>query len=193
MTEIINGKKYNTETAIAIGNRSEGDGRRDHRAIEETLYRKSTGEFFLHGWGGPRTEYAETMDGGMRSDGERIRPMSDYDAYQWVKKYLDGDECAKLFGDKIPEKTKIIIVKSECNQEWDIRCIELSDGSIWFENNDTFYDSFKPNHGIYRKLEHWINISSVTWDYDDECWVFTNGRAIPWSDYDDEFPELDED
>lgn len=192
MTEIINGKKYNTETSITIGNRFEGDGRRDHRAIEETLYRKNSGEFFVHGWGGLRTEYAVNLDGGMRSDGERIRPLSDYDAYHWIKKYLGDDECTKLFGDKIPEKTKLEIIKYECNNEWDISFIELSDGSCWFE--DEHYRGLDQlDRRTRRKLDHRINISSVTWDWNDERWVFTNGRDIPWSDYDDEFPELDED
>ena len=187
MYEIINGKKYDTETATKIGYRFGGNGRRDHRACEETLYRKKNGEFFINGWGGSRTEYAVRLDGGMCSDGERIRPMSDYDAYQWCKSYLSEDECIRLFGDKIPEKHKLEIIKCEPNLEWDIWYIELSDGSCWIQ------DEQKRFRGEYRRLDHRINILNVTWDWDNDCFVFINGHPIPWSEHDDEFPELDED
>lgn len=50
MKKIIDGKMYNTETAKECGtwdNCEYGFNR-----VEETLYRKKTGEFFIHGEGG---------------------------------------------------------------------------------------------------------------------------------------------
>lgn len=51
MKQIINGKMYNTETATEIATRSNGCTGWEY--LEETLYRKKNGEFFLCGSGGP--------------------------------------------------------------------------------------------------------------------------------------------
>ena len=54
MKKIINGKTYNTETAKKLANwDNEIYGSFD--SIEETLYQKRTGEFFLAGEGGAST------------------------------------------------------------------------------------------------------------------------------------------
>lgn len=50
MKKIINGKKYDTESAQEICSRSSGHYGDFHR-VAETLYRKKTGEFFLYGEG----------------------------------------------------------------------------------------------------------------------------------------------
>lgn len=103
----------------------------------------------------------------------------------------------------IHAKSKLEITKFEPNYDWDIFYIELSDGSCWIgdeqerlrgERYPGSYQvtEYEHNCNIHRRLDHRINISSVTWDWDNDCFVFTNGRPIPWSEYDDEFPELDE-
>ena len=53
MKKIINGRKYDTETAKHIGSRSEGQPG-NFEYFTEDLYLKKTGEFFLLGDGGPR-------------------------------------------------------------------------------------------------------------------------------------------
>ena len=58
MKKIINGKKYDTDTAQELASWDNGGGWRDFHHCEETLYRKKTGEFFLFGEGGPMTKYA---------------------------------------------------------------------------------------------------------------------------------------
>ena len=60
MKKIINGKKYNTETAKEVGYRSSGGSTSDFSYWCQTLYRKRTGEFFLYGEGGPMTSYARS-------------------------------------------------------------------------------------------------------------------------------------
>ena len=52
MKKIINHKMYNTETAERLASSSNGYGYDDFRYMEEQLYRKKTGEFFLYGEGG---------------------------------------------------------------------------------------------------------------------------------------------
>lgn len=52
MKKIINGKKYDTDTAKEVGYSNNGLLSTDIDYIEETLYQKKTGEFFLYGEGG---------------------------------------------------------------------------------------------------------------------------------------------
>ena len=56
MKKIINGRKYDTETAKEIGYWSNGYPCSDFNHCEETLYLKKTGEYFLYGEGGALTE-----------------------------------------------------------------------------------------------------------------------------------------
>jgi len=56
MKKIINGKKYDTETATKLGEDCRGY-RGDIDFWSEELYRKKTGEFFLYGEGGARSQY----------------------------------------------------------------------------------------------------------------------------------------
>ncbi len=97
MKKIINKKMYDTETAQVVGEWSNGYPCRDCRAIEETLYRKQNGEFFLHGWGGANTRYAE-WKGDMVYDGDLILPLTFDEAREWVHKHLNGDKYEEIFG-----------------------------------------------------------------------------------------------
>lgn len=56
MKKIINKKTYDTETAKLVCTYEYVCGK-DFRRVKETLYRKKTGEFFLHGIGGPSSKY----------------------------------------------------------------------------------------------------------------------------------------
>lgn len=99
MKKIINGKKYDTDTATEVGYWSNGFGYRDFSWMEETLYRKKTGEFFLHGEGGPMTGYAEQCGGNGWCSGERIIPMTEEKAKEWAERRMDVDEYEALFGE----------------------------------------------------------------------------------------------
>ena len=97
MKKVINGRMYDTDTAKEIGYRCSNitdqlDG------IQETLYRKRTGEFFLHGNGGARTKYAHQTEGGGWCGGEEIVPLSYDRAKGWAEEYLDADMYLKYFG-----------------------------------------------------------------------------------------------
>lgn len=98
MKKIINGKVYDTETAKKMGSYSNGGGWRDFNHIEETLYRKKTGEFFLFGEGGPSTRYAERVEQNTWSGGSCIMPLQYEEAQKWAEKHLDGDEYEAIFG-----------------------------------------------------------------------------------------------
>ena len=82
MKKIINGKKYDTETATKIGEYSNGYSTSDFHYIDETLYRKKTGEFFLYGEGGPMTRYSHAC-GDLRGYGDALFPCQ-------TKKHASG-------------------------------------------------------------------------------------------------------
>ena len=97
MKKIINGKRYDTETAEYIGSTSWGDGPRDFNYWSEELYRKRTGEFFLHGEGGANSKYREEISMNSWSGGARIIPLTDEEAREWAEEYLDSEAYEKLF------------------------------------------------------------------------------------------------
>ena len=99
MKKIINGKMYNTETATEVSSYSNGGSWRDFSHFCETLYRKKTGEFFLHGEGGPMTKYAESCGQNSWSGGERIFPLTEAKAKEWMEHYATTDEYCSVFGE----------------------------------------------------------------------------------------------
>ena len=106
MKKIINGKRYDTDTATRIGSAGYGYSG-DLGYWAEELYRKKTGEFFLYGEGGPMSKYARRTGSNEWSGGKEIRPLSPKEAQEWAEEYLDGDEYEKIFGTIEEIKTQI--------------------------------------------------------------------------------------
>ena len=98
MKQIINGKKYDTETAKKVGSWSNGYSYSDFSSCTEELYRKRTGEYFLYGIGGPMSRYSQSY-GNTTSGGEKIIPMTEAEARKWAEEHLDGDEYEEIFGE----------------------------------------------------------------------------------------------
>ena len=86
MKQIISDRKYNTETAEFIGYRKAGGNMSDFHYLRESLYRKTTDEFFLSGEGGPSTQWAKDNGNGW-IDGNGIIPLTEKDARTWVEKH----------------------------------------------------------------------------------------------------------
>ena len=107
MKKIINGKRYDTDTAKMLASDSYSNPR-DFRHWREPLYRKNTGEYFLHGEGGPMSRYAETIGQNEWSGGQKIMPLTIEAAQEWAEEHLDGDEYEQIFGaveDNLEKKT----------------------------------------------------------------------------------------
>lgn len=96
MKKIINGKKYDTETAMEICGFSNGS---DFRYISEILYRKKTGEFFIYGEGGAMTSYAKDYGNGSIGGSSEIIPISEKRAKEFVEEYGSVEEYEKVFGE----------------------------------------------------------------------------------------------
>ncbi len=98
MVKIIKKKLYNTDTAKEVASYDNGCSLGDFHHIHETLYRKKTGEFFLHGSGGAMTEYSD-FKYGCWSGGERIVPLTEEQTKVWVTAFCNADTYIALFGE----------------------------------------------------------------------------------------------
>lgn len=99
MKKIIENRVYDTDTARQLATwRTPNSSPRDFHYVEESLYRKRTGEFFLHGAGGPSTRYARSTGQNSWSGGEKIIPLTVEAAMKWAEEHLDADDYAAIFG-----------------------------------------------------------------------------------------------
>ncbi|GEM_PF-638323 len=108
MKKIINGKVYDTAAAKELASWSNGYSRRDFGWVRETLYLKSTGEYFLHGEGGARSQYAQQVERNTWSDGERVMPLTYHEATKWSEEHLDGDAYEAIFGRVVETDAKAL-------------------------------------------------------------------------------------
>lgn len=97
MKKIINGRKYDTDTAKLVG--TYWNGEVGFGYVREMLYRKKTGEFFLNGYGGPQTKYRKACGNNCWCEGETIIPMTEAEAKNWGEKSLESDEYEAIFGE----------------------------------------------------------------------------------------------
>ena len=88
MKKIINGRKYDTETAKEIACWNNGYLCSDFNYCKETLYLKKTGEYFLYGEGGALTQYSRSVFGGSIG-GSRIIPLTEESAKEWAMEHLE--------------------------------------------------------------------------------------------------------
>ena len=109
MKRIIKGKLYDTDTAKELGWYENIADVRNFNHFSETLYRKKTGEFFLHGEGGPATKYSRLVDQNSWISGENIVPLSAENARIWAEEHLDGDEYEKIFGTVSEDEENILL------------------------------------------------------------------------------------
>ena len=97
MKKIINGKKYDTETAKEVACNTWGYYG-DLNFVAETLYKKKTGEYFLYAEGGANTIYATQCGCNSWGSGWRITPLTENTAKKWGEENMDGDTYENVFG-----------------------------------------------------------------------------------------------
>lgn len=94
---IINGKKYDPDTAQKLARFTSRSNPTDFRYYEESLYMKKNGEYFLVGIGNKESLYAdETQEFGR---GIEVKPFTLDEAKQWAEKHLGIETYEKLFGE----------------------------------------------------------------------------------------------
>ena len=97
MRKTIHNRLYDTTTATEIAQHSAQVPITDVMYFCETLYRKRTGEYFIHGEGGALSRYASRDYDGM-TWGEDILPLSYDTAREWAERYMDVDGYQAEFG-----------------------------------------------------------------------------------------------
>lgn len=119
MKKIINGKLYSTETAECVGMWNNGYYTNDFNYCSENLYRKRTGEFFLHGAGHAMSIYA-SHEGNSSGWGEQIIPLTYQEAQEWAEKHLTGDEYEEIFGEVSEDDSRVSLNLSMTTSEAEI-------------------------------------------------------------------------
>jgi hypothetical protein len=101
MKRIISNKVYDTATARELA-RIDTGSTAELSFWCESLYQKRTGEYFIHGEGGPMSRYAVSVGQNEWGWGEKIIPLSAEKARAWAEEHLDTEEYERIFG--IPDE-----------------------------------------------------------------------------------------
>lgn len=98
MKAIIEGRVYNTETATELGRYSRlSPG--DFNHVDEGLYRTKKGRYFLAGEGGAMTHYCRSCGSNSWCGGEKITPLEEYEAREWMETHCEVEEYIAAFGE----------------------------------------------------------------------------------------------
>lgn len=98
MRKIINGRKYDTETASMVAEHESGYPS-DFSYVRETLYRKRGGEYFIHGVGNAASKYAEPTGLNSWRAGERVMPLTWDEAREWAETNMGANAYEAEFGE----------------------------------------------------------------------------------------------
>ena len=92
------GKMYDTETAQEIGRNGNGMSLDDLWFVEETLYRKKNGEFFLDEHDGPLSRYSKPNGSFSRCGARELVPLSIEEAKKWGERHCPVDVYIETSG-----------------------------------------------------------------------------------------------
>lgn len=109
MKKIINGRLYDTDTAREIAWDTNMDDVGNFRWYKETLYRKKTGEYFLHGVGNGLSKYGEAVEQNAWTRGEKIVPLTLEEATAWAEAHMDADDYEEEFGAVAEDDSKELV------------------------------------------------------------------------------------
>lgn len=98
MKKIINGFRYDTDTAERVCSVFTGTGHSDFTCIDADLYRtKRSKTFFLAGWGGAMTVFSRTCGDGSCCGQSTIVPISQEDARKFAEKHGTAEVVERFF------------------------------------------------------------------------------------------------
>ncbi len=93
MRKIIDGKRYDTETASLIFSHGNGHFRSDFKYRSKSLYRTKNGAWFIHHVGGAMSDLSVNVGNGGRGGSECIEPTNDDDAYGFLEAHSEDPEA----------------------------------------------------------------------------------------------------
>jgi len=102
MKAIINGKKYDTETAEQIADDGFGHPR-DFRYWSEVLYKTKKGNYFIAGEGGALSKYAVPAGGNSTSGSSRICALTRAEAFEWCQEHNATEAIEAHFSDLVED------------------------------------------------------------------------------------------
>jgi hypothetical protein len=98
MIRIVNGKRYNTETATHLCNISRGGYSRSDFSYDDTdLYVTKHGNFFIAGEGGAKSRWAQSVGQNSWSGGSGLRPIAKDDARNLLEQYGTPEQVEEHF------------------------------------------------------------------------------------------------
>jgi len=104
MIRIIEGKRYNTETAELIGEFESGNDRSNWRWFGEALYRTPKGAWFTVGSGGPLSPYSRRVgQNELTGAHDMFRVLTVTEVRGWVEAYCAAEVVERLFGAEIAD------------------------------------------------------------------------------------------
>lgn len=102
MKKIINGRKYDTETAELVASYGYSNVG-DFHYWEEDLYRTKFGNWFIVGSGGPMSMYCESANGNTWGLSNVFKPIDPNDAMEWLEQYAEDTEALEKYFSKVIE------------------------------------------------------------------------------------------
>lgn len=104
MKAIINGKRYNTETATEVASWSNHASYSDFNHCEETLYRTPKGNWFTVGSGGPMSKYARSLGNNTRGGSSDVfTALTANEARAWLESNQETAALEEHFADTIDD------------------------------------------------------------------------------------------
>jgi hypothetical protein len=96
MMRVVNGRRYNTSTAMKICSWGHEGKPRDFRWEETSLYRTPKGAWFVSGEGGPISQWRRRC-GDMWGSGDGLNPVAATDARMLLEQHGTAEQCAEYF------------------------------------------------------------------------------------------------
>jgi hypothetical protein len=97
MKKIIDGKRYNTDTADHVANYNNCFPSGDFHWINKDIYITSKGSWFLHSSGGAMTLYCQQTGPNEWSGGERIDVLTPEEAREWLEEHGQTEALERYF------------------------------------------------------------------------------------------------
>jgi len=103
MRKIIDGKRYDTDTAECVHAWDNGRYSSDFRVRKKTLYRTQKGSWFIHHYGGPMTDMAVPVGSSGMGGSSDIEPVTEDDARRFLETHAGVDALEKWFAEAIED------------------------------------------------------------------------------------------
>jgi hypothetical protein len=103
ISRIIEGKKYNTQTAELVADYWNGRGGGDFHALSEELYLTKRGAWFIAYNGGALTYAAVSCGNNSTCGSKGIRTLTAEEAMEWLENHEETEALEAHFSDKIVE------------------------------------------------------------------------------------------